>query len=47
MFGKSCRATDSTKKEYCLLNNIPLEEIKYDQDTIPELVNILSKYNIY
>ena len=47
MFGKSCRATDSTKKEYCLTNNIPLEEIKYDQDTIPELVNTLSKYNIY
>lgn len=40
-FGKQQREiTDPMKKEYCRKNNIPLYEIRYDQDTITELKNI-------
>lgn len=38
--------TDKLKKEYCLLNNIPLYEIRYDDPLENTLVAILQKENI-
>lgn len=41
-YGKQQRLyTDKDKKEYCKLNDIPLFEIKYDQNIKHELLNIL------
>lgn len=41
-FGKLQRIeTDQTKREYCLTHNIPLYEIRYDEDIETRLNNIL------
>lgn len=45
-FGEQQRTiTDKQKKEYCYKNDIPLYEIKYDENTKEALLNILN--NIY
>jgi len=46
-FGEYQRSeTDQMKKEWCLKNGIPLEEIRYDESTIPRLYEILEKYKL-
>ena len=41
---KHTQLTDKMKKEYCNAHNIPLHEIRYDENTIEQLKDILSKY---
>ena len=36
--------SDGVKKAWCIKNNIPLHEIRYDDDTISSLYSILSSY---
>ena len=46
-FGKLQREiTDPMKRAYCGLNNIPLYEIRYDEDTIGRLTEILSEIGL-
>lgn len=44
-FGKSARNTDPIKKEYCQNHNIKLYEIKYNENTIEKLIEILKGEN--
>ena len=47
LFGKQQREeTDAIKRDWCRQNNIPLEEIRYDEPIIPRLHEILSSYKL-
>lgn len=46
-FGEQQRSeTDGLKREYCQIHNIPLFEIKFDEDIENSINNILSKFKI-
>lgn len=46
-FGKFQREeTDKLKKDYCFAHNIPLYEIKYDEDYTQRIYEILNKINV-
>ena len=46
-FGKLQREiTDPMKRAYCIQNNIPLYEIRYDEDTIGRLIEILTEIGL-